>query len=491
MSYAELQGFKQVKGFMSSKLHFITSNSGYYGKTVTVTDSDGNTVATGTVSNSGVCDIFTDVCGTLTATVQGNSSGVEFKVTSYATYTIPLQLIYGFKIAKSDSAPGSRVTTPIAGCDNENFSSAYMNFSTGVFNYGDWEDAFFMPRPCMLKSNGTVDYYLDPDDYTKKEDGVTDSDVANTSYDGNAMMEFPKVYLYTYEDSNYEYHYISNTKVDSNYKCYAHLDQTGKEISYCYMPIYNGSLISNKLRSLSGQALMKSQTAANEITYAQANGSLWYTELLCDRLLVNELLTLIGMSTNTQAVFGEGAHTSGTEAINNTFVTGVHNTKGLFFGTNTGTVGSSSFNNCVKVFGMENWWGLQWRRIGGWINASGTQKIKLTYSTADGSTVSGYNTDGSGYVTVASATPAGTSGGYISACKTVGYGRIPYQASGSETTYECDGLWFNNSQVDYALVGGASHDGAKVGAFFSSLSLLASHADWALGAALSCKPNAA
>lgn len=46
-----------------------------------------------------------------------------------------------------------------------------------------------MPRPCMLKSDGTVDYYLDPDDYTKKEDGETPSDIANVNYNGNAMME--------------------------------------------------------------------------------------------------------------------------------------------------------------------------------------------------------------------------------------------------------------------------------------------------------------
>ena len=487
MSYAELQGFKQVKGFMSSKLHVTTTNSSLFGQAVTVTDTAGNVVGSGTFSNTGMCDIFTDACGFLT--VSSSSISITVKVTSYATYNVQMAVHYGFKIAKSDSAPVSRVT-PISGCDNENFTNAAMNFSTGKFNYGSWEDAFFMPRPCMLKSNGEVDYYLDPDDYTKKEDG-TSSDVSNTSYDGNAMMEFPKVYLYTYEDSTYEYHHISNARLDSNYKCYAHLDQTGNEIPFCYMPIYNGSLISSKIRSLSGQALMKTQTAPNEITYAKANGNLWYTELICDRLLVNELLTLIGMSTDTQTVFGQGAHTSGTEAINDTFRTGVHNTKGLFFGTNSGTVASNSFNNCVKVFGMENWWGLQWRRIGGWINANGTQKIKLTYSTADGSTVNGYNTDGSGYVSVASATPAGTSGGYINACKTVGYGRVPYQASGSETTYECDGLWFNNSQVDYAYVGGLSNDGAEVGAFCSSLYYAASFAYWNIGASISCKPNAA
>ena len=488
MSYSELQGFKQVKGYMSSKLHITTLKSSLFGKAVTVTDEDGNTVGSGTINNSGICDIFTDACGTLTVTPYSDSP-VTVKVDKYATYNVPLAIHYGFKIQKSNTAPASRVTA-ISGCDNESFTNASMNFSTGVFNYGSWENAFFMPRPCMVKYDGTVDYYLDPDDYTKKESGDS-SDVANTSYEGNAMMEFPKVYLYTYEDSTYEYHHISNVRLTADYHCYAHLDQNGKEIPFCYMPIYNGSVVSGKLRSMSGLALMKTQNAETEINYAKANGGYWYTELLCDRLLVNELLTLIGMSTNTQTVFGQGANTSGTEAINDTFRTGVHNKKGLFYGTNSGTVGSSSFGNCVKVFGMENWWGLQWRRIGGWINDNGTQKIKLTYGVSDGSTVEGYNLTGSGYIPVASATPAGTSGGYINACKTVGYGRIPYQASGSETTYECDGLWFNNSQVDYACVGGNSSHGALVGAFCSVLNYAASATGWTIGASISCKPNAA
>ena len=36
------------------------------------------------------------------------------------------------------------------------------------FDYGDWNEPFFIPKPCMLKSDGTVDYYLDENDYSKK-----------------------------------------------------------------------------------------------------------------------------------------------------------------------------------------------------------------------------------------------------------------------------------------------------------------------------------
>ena len=58
-----------------------------------------------------------------------------------------------------------------------------MDYDNDSFDYGSWEDAFFMPRPCMLKSDGTVDYYLDPDDYSKREDG-TASDISNQRNSG-------------------------------------------------------------------------------------------------------------------------------------------------------------------------------------------------------------------------------------------------------------------------------------------------------------------
>jgi hypothetical protein len=47
-----------------------------------------------------------------------------------------------------------------------------MNYTTNEINPGSWNltDDFFVPRSCMLKYDGTVDYYLDEDDETKKED---------------------------------------------------------------------------------------------------------------------------------------------------------------------------------------------------------------------------------------------------------------------------------------------------------------------------------
>jgi hypothetical protein len=131
-----------------------------------------------------------------------------------------------------------------------------------------------------------------------------------------------------------------------------------------------------------------------------------------------------------------------------------------------------------------------WRRVRGWILANGVQKVKLTRGTHDGSTATDYNMTGDGYITVNGATPTGTNGGYING---VAYSsnakniRLPYAANGSESTYDCDGFWYNNSNVRVAIVGGAWDHTGRVGLFCSYLSSLASGAGSDTVAALSFK----
>lgn len=396
-------------------------------------------------------------------------------------------VLYGFKLNQNESDPVNMITYIE---DNVSFSSAYMDYTTGTFNYGDWGDVWFIKdlKPCMLKYDGTVDYELDKNDYTKKIDG-TDSDVANDSYAGNAMVGMPKVYWKIVDNGdNTANIYFSDKKVDDDFHCWSHIDNNGNEIDYCYMPIYNGSNVNSVLRSISGKAPIASQTASTEITYAKANNTgsdiIWYTELFNDRMLINLLLLLIGKSTNTKVIFGTGNNNSYVSTSNTGMKnTGTMNTKGLFWGNQDNVSG-------VKVFGMEHWYGNQWRRIGGWINDNGTQKIKMTYGQSDGSTTDGYNTTGSGYITIGNSTPSGTNGGYISKMIVSNNCLIPTIASGSATTYYCDGLWFNNSQVNYAFVGGASDSTSLVGALFSNLDSASSLTSWSVGAALSCKPLA-
>ena len=391
--------------------------------------------------------------------------------------------LYGFKLDQNESDPAKMITY-LSDCDNATYTSAYMDYTTDKFDYGDWGDVWFIKKlkPCMLKYDGTIDYELDKNDYAKRADG-TASNISDATYEGNAMMGIPKVYWKIVDNGDDTANiYFSDEQVDSDFHCWSHIDNNGNEIDYCYMPIYNGSYVDGKLRSLSGKAPMTTQTATTEITYAKANNTgsdiIWYTELFNDRMLINLLLLLIGKSTDTQTIFGTGNNNS-----NSIISTGTMNTKGLFWGNQDNVSG-------VKVFGIEHWYGNIWRRIGGWINDKGTQKIKMTYGQSDGSTSDGYNETGSGYISIGGATPRGTSGGYISKMLITDNGLIPTIASGSATTYYCVGLWFNNSQVDYALVGGCNADISHVGALFSALSDACSSTNRLFGAALSCKPLA-
>jgi len=404
-------------------------------------------------------------------------------------------IIYGFHIDGSESDPSARVTYLE---DAIGMTPAHMDYTNNVFDYGDWEDAFFMPRPCMLKYDGTVDYYLNPNNYAQKEGGAN-SDVANSSYGGNAMMEWgqngKKIWLKVVPsgDGKSANVYIADHKADEGYHDWSFHNCDGQSVAHFYTPIYNGSVISSKMRSLSGQQVSKTLQGTAEITAAKANNpsskELWNIECLADRILINFLLVLMGKSTDTQTVFGEGATTSGTEAINDTFRTGVHNAKGLFYGTNSGEVATSSFGNCVKVFGMENYWGFQWRRTNGYILASGVQKVKLTYGQEDGSKVTEYNTDGANYISLG-ITPIGTNGGYISEMQFTEQGMFGKNMSGDSSHYYCDTQWFNNGISAFALFGGRSDAGSGVGAFYAVLIAAVSDASWGLGAAVSCKPLA-
>ena len=389
--------------------------------------------------------------------------------------------VYSFHINDSESNPSDKVTYLD---DAVGMTPAHMNFTTGKFDYGSWGNVWFVKecKPCILGQDGKVYKYLNPNNYGTDVD-ILDSDPYNV------MIEFPKIWYKVTPDANDSYSgtvSISSVKIDEGYKDYAYIDYKGNHKEHFYMPAYNGSLVNNVIRSLSYKQVSKSLNAQTEINYCRANGSGWYTEDAGEIMLINFLLILMGKSTDMQSVYGQGLHTGGTEAINNSFTTGVHNNKGLFYGTNSGTIASGSYGNAVKVFGIENYWGFQWRRYAGDINDNGTRKIKLCYGNEDGSTSFDYDSGGAGYVDVG-ATPSGTTGGYISKMKFAHDGMYSQVSSGSSSTYYCDGQWFNNSQVDYAFRGGYSRNGLLVGAFCVYLDHAASRAWWDVGAAPSYK----
>lgn len=394
---------------------------------------------------------------------------------------------FAFHYSENDNAPDS-VTYP-AGYDNSDWGDDpfYVDLSTGKPHWGKWADdkaKFLIPKSCMLKYDGTRDYYLDENDETKKADG-TASDVASTSYAGNAMMEFgqegAKIYWKIVPDSDGKGFtwIVANAQVDEDMKPWNHYNCKGEVAEHFYVSKYFGGNDGSKMRSLSGVANYVSQTGTTELTAAKANNQtsdeIWNTWVYSDWLFLWMLCILFSKSTNVQAKYGYGnCNTSGALA------NGTMNGKGLFFGSANKTSG-------VKVFGIENLWGNIWRRIAGLMLVNGTVKIKLTYGKQDGSTVEGYNTTGEGYIS--HGTMGGTSGGYISHVNATDRGITPETMSGSDSTFYCDGAWFNNSGTMYAFVGTLWSNDLLAG-FAVGLYGAVSVSSTRFGSALSCKPLA-
>lgn len=382
--------------------------------------------------------------------------------------------LYGFSIYKIGYPYKSNIEWDLGdeGCLNSDKSGQIdstavftMDLTTGKPNYGMWKDAFFMPRSCMLRSDGTVAYYLDENDETKKEDG-TPSDVSNPDFDGNAMMEFgrdgkliwTKVEPTPLESGRIKV-FISDRQLDDNYHAWAFHDANGKLVPHFYMPKYNSTLINGKYRSLSGQRSdPDSVHSLEEINnYAKANGSGWFTETKAQLDLINMLLILMSRTIGLDTIYGTGLDHN----PEHVYDTGYTNGKGMFYGTSNG-VG-------VKVFGMENWWGKRTRLYAGHMLVNGVQRVKLTYGTEDGSTVVGYNTTGEGYISLDGVTLSG--GDTVEDAPTIHYGQSRYFAgidnrnslvpagvlssgtSGDNSHGYGNLIFYNNSGVNYAIHG--------------------------------------
>ena len=133
--------------------------------------------------------------------------------------TVPLSdsIIYKFKLNEYYSNPNDMITYP-PDCDNYCFKPADSTIYHEKGPYSEdiarvklnsWENAFFLPKPCMLKWDGTVDYYLDMRDYRRKDKTNSSSDIDNPDYDGNAMMEWSS-YKLNGEKRPFYWAYIPN-----------------------------------------------------------------------------------------------------------------------------------------------------------------------------------------------------------------------------------------------------------------------------------------
>lgn len=267
---------------------------------------------------------------------------------------------FGMKWAKNNSDPAARCTY-FGDCAG--FTPAQCQ-SDGSVNLGSWAaaNAFFLVNnyPAMIKPDGTIDYRLDPDDHAKKLDG-TASNVDNHATD-NAMSVFDcHIWIKMYEDTDYQYIDVANEQLDEGYVDFPYLRADGTRRDRLYYPMYEGTVVNGKLRSLASGTPTGNLTTEEMVTYANANdgmgsSSIWSIGDWSHHLWITLLSMLIGKTTCVEHALGEG-NTNGSGMCTN----GACIDKGAFWGKPRSSTDAEN-NQPVKLFYIENPYANAWKR---------------------------------------------------------------------------------------------------------------------------------
>ena len=315
-------------------------------------------------------------------------------------------------------------------------------------------------KRCVLNSDGTVNYYLDPSNSALKADGTT---AILTGADGNIMVEVPKFWYKHELNGNEHQWWVSPTSL-AGYNVHPWFLEGGVEHDFRYYRAYTCINQGSVLRSVSGVTPTRSQTRNTFRAQARANGAGWN---LCSWNAVNaiQILYLTEYCTlNSQSVLGSGNDTGNDCGI----TTGQSNVIG------NASSGPLNNNTWMSYRGIENFYADCWELVDG-INVQ-NYKVFLNQNPdtfADDVFTGDYEDSG---VTVPAA-----SASYV---KKISGNFLPTALGGSSSTYVTDGFWSNTGNR-IALFGGTAYDGALAGAFCLHVDDAASDVHVRIGAGLS------
>lgn len=258
--------------------------------------------------------------------------------------------VYTVAIKKAESNPYDRVEYRD---DAEGMTPVTVK-SDGTVDYGDWKDTFIFEKiyPVMLKTDGTEDYRLDPDDQTRKLDGST-SDIANTEYDGNAMVRIGKFYTKFSEDSDYEYISICEDYM-SGYDAIGFKKDETNEVDQVYLGMFLASITqTSTIRSIANRAIYSSNTQidANKFNYKGLTGMLGNGYNILPFSLRQALVSLALImikSDDVAAVLGTGRKGCNINTLTNwlSLNTGLS--------SNSGSISKDSGTGCIKFLWIED-----------------------------------------------------------------------------------------------------------------------------------------
>lgn len=260
------------------------------------------------------------------------------------------QYIYGIKIDTTNPDVNNCVTYTD---DAVTFTPLKVDQNTGVCNYGSWKtiiDTLLGVTPCLLNNNGEVIFKLNPNDYTKTEDGKT-IDIESGEF-GQVMIKFNHIYYKFSVEDKYIKFQISNKKIDNTWIDTAFLseDGIGRVKDSIYISAYEVSQKNNKLQSVSN-ALPSVKLEYIEIEKLTEFGVFHMINIVKKQFVIF-LSYLVTKSIDLKGNIGNG------NINGETLKTGIMNNKGLFYGKNNKTEG-------VKIFGIENLYGNQLKYMHG------------------------------------------------------------------------------------------------------------------------------
>ena len=303
--------------------------------------------------------------------------------------------IYTIRIDLNNEDPYQSVTYMN---DAVGFEPLYVNQTTGECNYGSWKniiDTLIKPKPCLYRASKVVTY-LDPNNYARTVYG-SGADIINES-SGDVMVEFAKTYYKMQKTGNIIDFSIATRKPDDSWCTDAFLSEDGlsQVKDYMYFGAYEGWADSeNKLRSLSDKVPTANRGIYNYRSYARNNGNTYSLVSIAKRLYVSFLIMLVTKSKSIKKTVGLGVSDLQYTGDNRAIKTGTMNTKGLFYGTNSGKDG-------IKVFGIENFIGDLAEFVEGLTRVQDSLYCKISYPYNDAATgynlVGKYPPEGSGWV---------------------------------------------------------------------------------------------
>lgn len=384
--------------------------------------------------------------------------------------------VFGFIEYNATLAAGSRIEYIGA---NRDYTPISITMGGG-YSLNSWADFPWLKanKPYMVKSDGTPDYRLNENDYSKKEDG-TASDISNAEYAGGAFSWGMKIYKKEYMAGDDRYVFFAFEKLPG-FEAEGFTDPDNNELEGGWIPMFFGSNVSSKGSCIAGTQPDHDTATAAEKTLIDAFSSRarFFGGAFVNTLI--DLMIMFAKTTNLQAAYGNGNMNGyvndsqvyyGVKA--NAVVGG-----GQFYGTSDGKSLNKIFHSIV--LGTYQ----QWMRDPYTISVNGKLKVSKNY--AYSLSAEGYQDTGIDYTSVGD-----TAWHYPHRYRTVpGFGAVPDEPpyNGSTSTGGCDGFVVNAGITAVALRFGDCNNGALDGPRALVLSNAAANAYWDFGWAIFLQP---